>query len=67
MLEHRTFRSTEVERDAVNALLAEHTTDGHASVTRSEAQESGPLRVELVAVGRSWLVHADGRVEEETA
>lgn len=62
MLEHRTFRGTEAERQAVTALLEEHTGDGHASVTRTEAQEAGPLRLETPD-GKAFLVHPDGSSE----
>lgn len=64
MLEQRTFRGTEAEKNAVTELVASlGDFDGHASVTRTEAGDTGPLRVE--AAGRSWIVREDGTTEEE--
>lgn len=61
MLRNRTFKASQVERDAAQQLLDEHG-DGCGAVTRELPEEQGPLLVDVA--GCRFRVHDDGDVEE---
>jgi hypothetical protein len=65
VLSENTVKGTKKELEAIDALVEEHCQAGRpASITRTEPNEKGPLRVEIGR--RSWLVSADGKAKQES-
>jgi hypothetical protein len=65
MLSATTYAASDVEREAVEALLASHRENGTAaSITRTDPGETGALRVEIIGrIGSLvWLVEEDGTI-----
>ncbi len=64
MLSNQAIKGTKKELEAVDALIGEHArADRPASITRTEPNEKGPLRVEIGR--RAWLIAADGKARQE--
>jgi hypothetical protein len=64
MLSQNAVKGTKKELEAVDALVAEHSqADRPASITRTEPNEKGSLRVEIGR--RSWIVNPDGTTKQE--
>ncbi len=56
--------ATPAEHNAIDDLIAKHTTDGAATITRRDPGETGPLLLHIGA--DTWLISRNGRAKKLT-